>query len=57
MRVVHEETKLLEITLPYIPGFLAFRESPPLLDMLATLVQILKSSVYICFYAVHTLGH
>jgi deoxyinosine 3'endonuclease (endonuclease V) len=45
MRVVHEETKLLEITQPYIPGFLAFRESPPLLEMLATLVQILKSSV------------
>ena len=57
MRVVHEETKLLEITLPYFPGFLAFRESPPLLEMLATLVQIFKRSVFSCFCAVHTLGY
>ena len=37
MRVVHEETKLFEIALPYIPGFLGFRESPPLLELLETL--------------------
>jgi len=37
MRVVHEETRLATITLPYIPGFLAFRECPPLLEMLSAL--------------------
>ncbi|GFP81591.1 endonuclease v, partial [Phtheirospermum japonicum] len=32
--VVHEDFTIVELTIPYVPGFLAFREAPVLLELL-----------------------
>jgi len=37
LMVVYENYKMVKLTAPYIPGFLAFREVPHLMDMLNTL--------------------
>lgn len=31
--VVYEDYEVVHISLPYVPGFLAFREVPPLFQM------------------------
>ena len=39
MNVVYEDFKIVHLTLPYIPGFLAFRESPVLLELIQKLMK------------------
>ena len=34
MQVVHEDLRMIELTAPYVPGYLAFREAGPLVKMI-----------------------
>ncbi|KAK6158648.1 hypothetical protein DH2020_005962 [Rehmannia glutinosa] len=34
LEVVHEDSSIVKLSIPYIPGFLAFREAPVLLELL-----------------------
>lgn len=39
MSLVYEDFKIVHLNLPYIPGFLAFRESPALLELIEKLAK------------------
>ncbi|XP_020577725.1 endonuclease V isoform X1 [Phalaenopsis equestris] len=39
LNVVHEEFKLVRLKVPYVPGFLAFREAPIILEILDKMKQ------------------
>ncbi|KAL4218883.1 hypothetical protein ACF0H5_021471 [Mactra antiquata] len=39
LKLVYEDYKMVELTEPYIPGFLAFREAPFIVDLFDTLKQ------------------
>ncbi|KAL2236829.1 UNVERIFIED_CONTAM: Endonuclease V [Sesamum indicum] len=34
LEVVHEDSSIIKLRIPYVPGFLAFREAPVLLELL-----------------------
>ncbi|KAL6556522.1 hypothetical protein OROGR_005810 [Orobanche gracilis] len=44
LEVVHEDSAIVEITIPYVPGFLAFREAPVLLELLEKMKKRAVSS-------------
>jgi len=39
LKVVYEDLQMIKLTAPYVPGFLAFREAPFLVDMVNTLQE------------------
>ncbi|CAM6091769.1 unnamed protein product [Calypogeia fissa] len=43
MKVVYEDFDMVQLTMPYIPGFLAFRESPVLLNLLEKMASSAKT--------------
>ncbi|CAG8586163.1 11451_t:CDS:2, partial [Ambispora gerdemannii] len=43
--VIYEDYKSVKLELPYVPGFLAFREVKPLVDLISTL-KITKPEIY-----------
>ena len=34
MDVVYSDTRMVELTAPYVPGYLAFREAGPLVELI-----------------------
>jgi hypothetical protein len=34
LNIVYEKTKVIDLNVPYVPGYLAFREAMPLLTLL-----------------------
>jgi hypothetical protein len=45
MKLIHSSYKLVTLSLPYIPGYLAFREVQPLLELLTEL-KATKPDIY-----------
>jgi len=49
MKVIREETEVISSHLPYVPGFLAFREAPPVLSLLQRFIgDGLRPDVLFC---------